>query len=79
MNIYIFYRGSNIWNKRFISKQERNVSCCLDPISRSVITNILRSDTKYLFWVIITTFAIGNRFKGIIENTWSATRHKKRS
>ena len=62
--------SSNIWNKQLISKDDRNVFCRIEPISRSVIATTLASTTKYLFMVIIGVFAITSRCKLSIEKTF---------
>ena len=49
------------------SKHDRNVSCRIEPISRSVIATTLAPATKYLFMVIIGVFAITSRCKPSIE------------
>ena len=69
MNIRIVCRGSNIWNKRFSSKQDRNVSCRLYPITRTTLRSIIIPNTKYLIWVLIAMVALTNTFKGTIKKT----------
>ena len=54
--MHIGYRGSNIWNKRFISKQDRNVSYRVDPISRSLVTKTLNPDYSRVPKRVITKF-----------------------